>query len=108
MDEIHLIPANNGTNALVDAMDVINGIERYYVLRPDQTVEEFLEEEKASIVRLDLGLSPGRDMPTKEEIEAGPVEMPAVVDKLAVLEERLSVAEQKIHDLISKEKSLIV
>lgn len=65
-----------------------------YALREGQTFEEFEAEAEASKVRLELGLPPGRTMPTKEEIAAGPLPPPPPEpDRIAALEARLALVE---------------
>jgi hypothetical protein len=72
--EIHLIPY--GVNTYLDVVAAMDGVESIYVFREGQTPEEFWSELEAAEVRAKHGLSPGRAMPTAEEIAAGPLPLP--------------------------------
>lgn len=81
-DEVHLIPdPSSGINGLLDAVAfALRGDRTLHVLRAGQTIDEYKAEEAAAAKRFELGLTPGRTMPTKAEIAAGPVTPEVPVD----------------------------
>lgn len=96
--EMHLIPWEGQRNHYLDAVQYFSGVEHVYVFREGQTYDEFMAELAAAKVREDMGLAPGRAMPTKEEIAAGPLPAPAPEPdprdvKIADLEARLAALE---------------